>query len=235
MAEAQQTEEQARAERDRVDNDQIKEMLSEQDIKSDFFMEVPVKLDSPQAKRIFKRSFEHLQTQITAATMLTRKFNLRELSDKNVKRINEALQQLLDEMKHDIDSANAIMQATDLDVEAVTPDRVEVLAKVSCPEGMKMLNLIRQLDMLATKLKTLWMTGELSLAHSEDRVHAWQVRIFKTASAIRTIGQEAYIATDRKRQQDEAKAKAKRNRQRQRQSQASQKNQQAPAQEAKTA
>lgn len=234
MAEAEQSEEERRVERDNVGTDQIKDMLSEQDIKSEFYMEVPITLDTPQAKRIFKRSFEHLQTQITASTMLTRKFNLRELSDKNVKRVNEALDQLLDEMKHDIDSANAIMQAAEMDVQVVTPDRVEVMAKVQCPEGMKMLNLIRQLDMLATKLKTLWMTGELSLSHSEDRVHAWQVRIFKAAGAIRVIGQESYIATEKKRQQDDAKAKAKRDAHRKRQSQSAQKKAQ-PNKEAKTA
>ena len=54
------------------------------------------------------------------------------------------------------------------------------------------------------------MAGEIALSHSEDRVHAWQVRIFKTADAIRALGQQAYIAADKKKDSDQKKAEAKR-------------------------
>lgn len=187
----------------------VKEFLTEEDVKSDFYMDFTVSLRSAQAKRLFRRIFEHIQTQITAATLLTRKFGLRELSDENVRKIDEAIQQLSTEMNQDIQRADGIFKDIGLK-EAVTDDAVELKVKITCPQGMAFMNLIRQLDALSIKLKTLWLANELTLAHSEDRAHAWQVRIFKAADAIRALGQQAYIASDKKKESDLQKAQSKR-------------------------
>lgn len=200
----------AREKEQNNDAEKVKAFLTEEEVKSDFYMEQTVTLQSAQAKRIFRRTFDHIQTQMTAATLLTRKFGLRELSDENVKKITESIQQLSTELNRDMKQADSIFEAVGIQSNAVTDDAVEVTVKITCPEGMAFMNLVRQLDSLTMKLKTLWMMGEVALAHSEDRSHAWQVRIFKTADAIRALGQEAYIAADKKKDSDAKKAQAKR-------------------------
>lgn len=211
----------ARESRQNKEMEKVKAFLTEEEVKSDFYMEMTVTLQSAQAKRIFRRTFDHIQTQMTAATLLTRKFGLRELSDENATKIKEAIQQLSTEMNRDMASADGIFASIfgeDAKYDtAVTDDKVDVLVKITCPEGMAFMNLLRQLDVLAMKLKTLWMMGEVQLAHSEDRVHAWQVRVFKAADAIRALGQQAYIESDKKKDSDLKKAQAKRQAYRQRQ------------------
>lgn len=191
----------------------IKDFIDDAEVKSEFYMEMEISLDTPLAKKLYKRSFEHVQTQATAATLLTRKFGLRELSDENVKKIDESLKQLNDELSNDMAFADSIIEDTGMKMSATTPDRVELVAKITCPQGMAVLKLITKLDTLAMKLKTLWMAGELSLANSEDRSHQWQVRIFKAADAIRALGTEAYIAAEKKKQSDIDKAQKKREKQ----------------------
>ena len=214
MAENADAKQSSRESRQDKENNQLREFLTEEDVKSDFYMEMTVTLQSAEAKRIFRRTFDHIQTQMTAATLLTRKFGLRELSDENTSKIKESIKQLSTEMNADMSSADGIFK--DLFGEnaeyntVVTDDKVDLAVKITCPEGMQFMNLLRQLDMLATKLKTLWLMGEIQTAHSEDRIHAWQVRIFKVADAIRALGQQAYIESDRKKNSDLKKAQAKR-------------------------
>lgn len=191
----------------------IKDFIDDAEVKSEFYMEVDISLETPLAKKLFKRSFDHVQTQATAATLLTRKFGLRELSDENVKKIDESLKQLNDELTNDMAFADSIIADTGMKMAATTPDKVDLTAKVTCPQGMALLKLITKLDDLTMKLKTLWMAGELSLANSEDRSHQWQVRIFKAADAIRALGTEAYIAAEKKKQSDIDKAQKKREKQ----------------------
>ena len=194
----------------RIEAENLKTYLTEEEVKSDFFMEMAITLQSAEAKRLFRRTFEHIQTQITAATILTRKFGLRELSDENVQKINESLDHLAKEMSRDMAQADHILEEVGIKMSAETEDKVDILVKITCPQGMAFMNLVRQLDTLSTKFKTLWMSGELTLAQSEDRAHAWQIRIFKTADAIRALGQQAYIASDKKKEADQQKAQAKR-------------------------
>ncbi|HDY86109.1 MAG TPA: hypothetical protein ENI26_09180 [Methylophaga aminisulfidivorans] len=210
MAEEMGTVDPKRESRQQAEMQKIKQFLTEEEVKSEFYMEMIVTLQSAQAKRIFRRTFEHIQTQMTAATLLTRKFGLRELSDENVRKITESIRHLSTEMNRDMEQADHILNSIGIKNAAVTDDSVDLLIKITCPEGMAFMNLIRQLDNLTMKLKTLWMAGEVPLAHSEDRSHAWQVRIFKIADAIRALGQQAYIASDKKKDSDLNKAQAKR-------------------------
>jgi len=191
----------------------MRELIEESDVKSDFYMVMETTLESATAKRLYKRVFEHAQTQATAAILLTRKFGLRELSDTNVTKIDDALSQLSSLMQQDIVYADKILEDTGVKKAATTEDSVTLDVKITCPQGMQVLNLIRQLDMLSTKLKTLWMAGELSLANSEDRAHGWQRRIFKSCDAIRALGQQAYIAAEQKKQSDAEKIKKQATRQ----------------------
>jgi len=212
-----------RESRQQAEMEKVKQFLTEEEVKSEFYMEITVTLQSAQAKRIFRRTFEHIQTQMTAATLLTRKFGLRELSDENVGKITESIKQLSTEMNRDMEQADHILDNIGIKNSAVTDDSVDLLIKITCPEGMAFMNLIRQLDNLTMKLKTLWMAGEVPLAHSEDRSHAWQVRIFKIADAIRALGQQAYIASDKKKDSDLNKVQAKRQSYKNRQHNASKK------------
>lgn len=191
----------------------IKDFIDDAEVKSEFYMEMEISLETPLAKKLYKRSFDHVQTQATAATLLTRKFGLRELSDENVKKIDESLKQLNDELSNDMAFADSIIEDTGMKMSATTPDRVDLVAKITCPQGMAMMKLITKLDLLAMKLKTLWMAGELSLANSEDRSYQWQARIFKASDAIRALGTEAYIAAEKKKQSDIDKAQKKREKQ----------------------
>lgn len=183
----------------------MKDFIAESEVKSDFYLERDVTLHSATAKRLFKRVFDHMQTQATAAILLTRKFGLRELSDQNVEKIDGAFEQLTSEMNKDMAFANKILEDIGINNAAVTPDAVDLTVKVTCPQGMDVLNLILRLDMLAMKLKTLWMMHELPLSNTEDRVHSWQVRIFKACDAVRALGQQAYIQADKKKQSDAEK------------------------------
>ena len=192
------------------ENNKLRDFLTEEEVKSDFFMELTVTLQSAEAKRIFRRTFDHIQTQMTAATVLTRKFGLRELSDENASKIKDSIKQLSTEMNNDMMGADRIFDAEGIKSTAITNDAVDLSVKITCPEGMQFMNLLRQLDLLAMKLKTLWMMGEIQTAHSEDRIHAWQVRIFKVADAIRALGHQAYAESERKRSTDQKKAQAKR-------------------------
>lgn len=220
MAEELSTVDSKRESRQKAEMEKVKQFLTEEEVKSEFYMEMSVTLQSAQAKRIFRRTFDHIQTQMTAATLLTRKFGLRELSDENVKKITESIKQLSTEMNRDMEQADHILESVGIKNAAVTDDKVDLLIKITCPEGMAFMNLVRQLDNLTMKLKTLWMAGEVPLAHSEDRSHAWQVRIFKTADAIRALGQQAYIESDKKKNSDLKKAQAKRQSYKQRQNSA---------------
>lgn len=206
-----------RERREEQQTKEIKDFIEESEVKSEFYLEQQITLETPLAKKLFKRTFDHLQTQATAATLLTRKFGLRELSDENVKKIDESFKQLDGELTSDIAFADQIIADTDLQLTVTTPDSVELVAKVTCPQGLKLLNLITKLDKLSMKLKTLWMAGELSLANSEDRAYQWQTRIFKASDAIRALGQQAYIAAEKKKQSDSDKASRKREKQQQRQ------------------
>tara|TARA_R110002153_G_scaffold169049_1_gene321840 strand:+ start:703 stop:1554 length:852 start_codon:yes stop_codon:yes gene_type:complete len=194
-----------REKREIKDVKKMKDFIDESEVKSDFFLERDVTLHSATAKRLFKRVFEHMQTQATAAILLTRKFGLRELSDKNVEKIDGAFNQLTAEMNRDMAFANKILEDIGVKNAAMTPDAVALTVKVTCPQGMDVLNLILRLDMLAMKLKTLWMMHELPLSNTEDRVHSWQVRIFKACDAVRALGQQAYIEADKKKQSDAEK------------------------------
>lgn len=209
MAEDSEAFDSKREQKQNAEMEKVKQFLTEEEVKSEYYMEMTVKLQSAQAKRIFRRTFDHIQTQMTAATLLTRKFGLRELSDENVNKITESIKQLSSEMNRDLEQANHLFNDIGLKNSAVTDDSVDLNIKITCPEGMAFMNLIRQLDNLTMKLKTLWMAGEIPLSHSEDRSHAWQVRIFKTADAIRALGQQAYIAADKKKDSDQKKTKAK--------------------------
>lgn len=220
MAEELDTVDSKRESRQKVEMEKVKQFLTEEEVKSEFYIEMTVTLQSAQAKRLFRRTFDHIQTQMTAATLLTRKFGLRELSDENVKKITESIKQLSTEMNKDMEQADHILDSVGIKNAAVTDDSVDLLIKITCPEGMAFMNLIRQLDNLTMKLKTLWMAGEVPLAHSEDRSHAWQVRIFKTTDAIRALGQQAYIESDKKKDSDLKKAQAKRQSYKQRQNSA---------------
>lgn len=220
MAEELDTVDSKRESRQQAEMEKVKQFLTEEEVKSEFYMEMNVTLQSAQAKRIFRRTFDHIQTQMTAATLLTRKFGLRELSDENVKKITESIKQLSTEMNRDMEQADHILESVGIKNAAVTDDKVDLLIKITCPEGMAFMNLVRQLDNLTMKLKTLWMAGEVPLAHSEDRSHAWQVRIFKVADAIRALGQQAYIESDKKKNADLKKAQAKRQSYKQRQNSA---------------
>lgn len=198
--------------REQKEVNKIKDFIEESEVKSEFYLVMNVTLQSTTAKRLYKRVFDHMQTQATAATLLTRKFGLRELSDANVEKIDSAFSQLSTEMTNDLAYADKILE--DIGIQSVeTEDAVEVIVKVTCPQGMALLNLIRQLDMLSIKLKTLWMSGELKLAKTEDRAHAWQRRIFKSCDAVRALGQAAYIAADKKKTDDAAKLEKQRTRQ----------------------
>ena len=223
MAEELETVDSKRESRQQAEMEKGKQFLTEEEVKSEFYMEMTVKLQSAQAKRLFRRTFDHIQTQMTAATLLTRKFGLRELSDENVKKITESIKHLSTEMNRDMEQADHILDSIGIKNAAVTDNSVYLLIKITCPEGMAFMNLIRQLDNLTMKLKTLWMAGEVPLAHSEDRSHAWQVRIFKIADAIRALGQQAYIASDKKKDSDLNKAQAKRQSYKKRQHNASKK------------
>lgn len=86
MAEELETVDSKRESRQKVEMEKVRQFLTEEEVKSEFYMEMTVKLQSAQAKRLFRRTFDHIQTQMTAATLLTRKFGLRELSDENVKK-----------------------------------------------------------------------------------------------------------------------------------------------------
>lgn len=202
--------------REEQNHQQLKDFIEESEVKSEFYMERKISLETPLAKKLFKRTFDHLQTQATAATLLTRKFGLRELSDENVKKIDESFKQLDEELSSDIAFADQIIADTDLQDVVTTPDTVDLIARVTCPQGSKLLNLILKLDKLAMKLKTLWMAGELSLANSEDRAYQWQTRIFKASDAIRALGAQAYIAAEQKKQSDIDKAEKKREKRAQR-------------------
>jgi hypothetical protein len=223
VAEELETVDSKRESRQKVEMEKVRQFLTEEEVKSEFYMEMTVKLQSAQAKRLFRRTFDHIQTQMTAATLLTRKFGLRELSDENVKKITESIKHLSTEMNRDMEQADHILDSIGIKNAAVTDNSVYLLIKITCPEGMAFMNLIRQLDNLTMKLKTLWMAGEVPLAHSEDRSHAWQVRIFKIADAIRALGQQAYIASDKKKDSDLNKAQAKRQSYKKRQHNASKK------------
>lgn len=223
MADELDTVDSKRESRQQKEMEKVKQFLTEEEVKSEFYMEMTVTLQSAQAKRLFRRTFDHIQTQMTAATLLTRKFGLRELSDANVTKITESIKQLSTEMNRDMEQADHILDSVGIKNAAVTDDSVDLLIKITCPEGMAFMNLIRQLDNLTMKLKTLWMAGEVPLAHSEDRSHAWQVRIFKTADAIRALGQQAYIESDKKKDSDQKKAQAKRQSYKQRQNSATKK------------
>lgn len=202
--------------RENKQHQKVKDFIDEAEVKSEFYMEKNISLDTSLAKKLFKRTFDHIQVQATAATLLTRKYGLRELSDENVKKIDGSFKQLDEELSSDMAFADQIIADTDLQDVVTTPDTVEVVAKVTCPQGLKLLNLIIKLDKLSMKLKTLWMAGELSLANSEDRAYQWQMRIFKSADAIRALGQQAYIAAEQKKQSDIDKADKKRERHAQR-------------------
>lgn len=204
---------------ERKQTQEIKNFIDESEVKSEFYMEVTISLETALAKKLYKRTFDHVQVQATAATLLTRKFGLRELSDENVKKIDESLKQLDDELNNDLAFADQIIQDSGLNLSATTPDKVDLTAKITCPQGMKIIKLITKLDRLSMNLKTLWMAGELSLANSEDRSHQWQVRLFKAIDAVRALGQQAYIATEQKKQSDAEKAQRKQEKRAQRQAQ----------------
>lgn len=187
----------------------ISSIIEEADIKSDFHVDIEVTLQSKAAKRLYKRVFDHMQTQATAAILLTRKFGLRESSDKNVTTIDAAFEQLQAEISKDIVFAERIIEDVGITTPATTSDEVTILAKITCPQGMALLQLIRSLDLLAVSLKTLMILGELPLSKSEDRVHAWQVRIFKSVDSVRKLGNLAYIEADKKRQSDAARNTAR--------------------------
>lgn len=195
----------------------IKDFIDEAEIQSEFYIEVPVTLQTALAKRLYKRVFSHLQTQATAAILLTRKFGLKELSNENVEKIDGTFKQLASELNNDMKYADAIFDDTGLSMDVSTPDSVDLTVRVTCPQGMSLLNLIRQFDNLAMKLKMLWMSNELPLANSEDRAYDWQVRIFKAADGVRALGQQAYIAAENKKQSDHDKAQRKREKRQSRQ------------------
>jgi len=168
MAEELETVDSKRESRQQAEMEKVKQFLTEEEVKSEFYMEMTVKLQSAQAKRLFRRTFDHIQTQMTAATLLTRKFGLRELSDENVKKITESIKHLSTEMNRDMEQADHILDSIGIKNAAVTDNSVYLLIKITCPEGMAFMNLIRQLDNLTMKLKTLWMAGEVPLAHSNN-------------------------------------------------------------------
>ena len=89
---------------------------------------------------------------MTAATLLTRKFGLRELSDENVRKITESIRHLSTEMNRDMEQADHILNSIGIKNAAVTDDSVDLLIKITCPEGMAFMNLIRQLDNLTRVL-----------------------------------------------------------------------------------
>lgn len=192
----------------------IQDSIAESDVKSEFYLEMEVVLQTSEAKRLYRRIFDHIQTHATAAILVTRKHRLIDLSNKNSEMINEAFQQLLDELQTDTAWADAMMVDIGLKTMVTTDDAKKVSAKVRCPQGRVVLDMIRQLDSLAIKLKSLWVSGEITEAKSEDRIHGWQSKIFKISDAVRALGQQAYIEVEKRKQldiqrADKAKAKQK--------------------------
>jgi len=119
-----------REQKQNAEMEKVKQFLTEEEVKSEYYMELTVKLQSAQAKRIFRRTFDHIQTQMTAATLLTRKFGLRELSDENVAKITESIKQLSTEMNRDMEQANHLIDDVGLKITVITDDSVDLNIKM---------------------------------------------------------------------------------------------------------
>jgi len=175
---------------------EIKDHLDEDDEKSEFYITKTVTLYSKEVKTLYRRCFDHTQIQASAAIHVPSKFQLHDLAKKNREEIEGTFAKVKEDLQTQtiyIDNIWSDAGLTDDDI-ATTDNAKTVNAKITSQLGTELLNILRQLDSLIVKMKTLNFHGELSIENSEDRATNWKNRMLRISEAIRILGTKAYTA-----------------------------------------
>ena len=186
--------------------DDLLDMLDNDSIKNDFFMEEEVELKTKEAKRAMKNYFKHIQVRSSAATLLLIKFGQEGAAKVNQELIDDQLNHFLKDMVQDIQHTKQILDDAGISSLVSVTGGIKGVVKVTSPTGFQFLSLLRQWDVLNIHLATLYMRQEIGQQEVIKSTNQWSQRLKKFNSTVEMLSITAYKATDQLKQQSREKA-----------------------------
>lgn len=172
------------------------DLLDNDGIKNDFFMEEEVELKTKEAKRAMKNYFKHIQVRSSAATLLLIKFGQESAAKVNQDSIDGQLDHFLRDMNQDIQHSKQVLDDAGISTLVSVTGGIKGLVKITSPTGFQFLNLLKRWDVLNIHLVTLYMRQEIGQQEVIRSTHQWGQRLKKFNALVENLSITAYKATD---------------------------------------
>ncbi|RME41857.1 MAG: DUF1845 domain-containing protein [Planctomycetota bacterium] len=163
-------------------------------------------LNSRFSQTAYKRIFEQVSGSMYLLGIVLRIIGTDEEALAAEKVVDDMITEVSDELRNEIARLDRLLEANGLEgahPKYTHPETYEV--QLTSPRAGRFLFLIEQLDTLAHKLDSLWLTGILTDQQYANSGYAWQRRVVRLANRIRGITARA-IASARSKGEETQKA-----------------------------
>jgi len=168
-----------------------------------------VELNSLQAQRVMKRSFEKLKQSLFSQAVILRIITDNEAG---IEKFDSYISEQFTTTEEDLAKENARL------IKVLEDNGIEVQVSYSKPESYKIeldsprantfLRLITQLDDLMLLIDTAWLCGEFDDKQKKTATFQWQQRLVKLAGRIIALEKRARISATKKGKDEEVQALA---------------------------
>mgnify|MGYP000594067083 CR=1 FL=1 len=173
------------------------DLLDDISLKTDFYLEEDVELQTKEAKRAMKNYFRHIQVRSSAATLLLVKFGQVEASKVNQGLIDTQLNAFMKDMNTDIEYTKQILVDAGITSLVNVTGGVKGTIKITSPTGFQFINIIKLWDVLNINLTTLYMRQEIGQEEIIKSTTQWHHRFKKFNNLVERLSVTAYSATEK--------------------------------------
>lgn len=162
-----------------------------------------LKVNSLQAQRVMDRSFGRVSNSLFSIDVILRIIGEQEEIDQ----VETVILEQIAKVSEDLDQASAqlskLMEDNGIDVMPGYTNPSEYPIEITSPQVAQFAHLIRKLDVLMSRIDTLWLNTVLSSKQRTDATYQWQQRLIKLASRIIGIEKRARISAHGKGKESE--------------------------------
>lgn len=179
-------------------------------LKTDFYLEEEIVLQTKEAKRAMKNYFRHIQVRTSAATLLLVKFGQVEASKINQGLIDEQLNNFMKDMNTDIEYTKQILADAGITSLVNVTGGIKGTIKITSPSGFQFISIIKLWDVLNINLTTLYMRQEIGQEEIIKSTTQWNNRFKKFNHLVERLSVTAYSATEKLKTESKEKAEQRR-------------------------
>ncbi|ATW30892.1 hypothetical protein BJP41_10240 (plasmid) [Candidatus Williamhamiltonella defendens] len=157
-----------------------------------------LKVNSLQAQRVMKRSFERVSNSLFSIDVILRIIGEQDEIDQVESVILEHISKVSEDLDKAIAQLNKLMEDNGIDMMPGYTHPNEYTIEIHSPQVALCAHLIRKLGELMGIVETLWLNTVLTSKQRTDATYQWQQRLIKLAGRIIGIEKRARISAHSK-------------------------------------